>query len=59
MPYKDPKDKKKYLAEYYQKNKEIMDKRSYKWRDNLKKKLGAKGFKEWQREQNDKKRGYI
>ena len=48
-----------YQQSYYQKNKEIMDKRSYKWRDNLKKKLGEKGFKEWQREQNDKRKGYF
>lgn len=47
-------DRKKYFAEYYQKNKEKMDAQTYRWIDEYKRKHGETQYATWKRNQNRK-----
>jgi len=52
-------DRTKYWAEYYQKNKEHKDALVYKWHRKMKRKLGAKGYREWKKKENEKYRKSV
>ena len=49
-------DRTEYYHEWYLKHRKAKIKKSLGWREKLKKKLGKRKFKEWEKIQNDKKR---
>lgn len=50
----ETRDRKEYYREWYRENKVHKKRKTYQWLRKLKRKLGAEGFREWKRKENEK-----